>query len=158
MKKHYLLPAAIYVSNETAEISTLLGSCVAVCLWDPLLKSGGMNHFLLPLWNGEGLPSPKYGNVAIPKLIERMIETGSQKYNITAKVFGGGAVLQVADNMSRFLNVGQRNIDIAFETLKKENIKVKNYDVGGNTGRKLIMSTNDFKIRMKRIKKTEVPA
>jgi chemotaxis protein CheD len=115
-----------------------------------------MSHYLLPLWNAEGLPSPKYGNVAIPKLIEKIQSYGAKKNNITAKIFGGGAVLQVADRRNRFLNVGARNIEIAFEILKKEGIWIQNYDVGGNTGRKIIMNTTDFKIRLKRIKKTNM--
>ncbi len=156
MKSHYLLPSAIYTSDTPAIISTLLGSCVAVCLWDPVTRAGGMSHYLLPLWNAEGLPSPKYGNVAIPKLIEKIQSYGAKKNNITAKIFGGGAVLQVADRRNRFLNVGARNIEIAFEILKKEGIWIQNYDVGGNTGRKIIMNTTDFKIRLKRIKKTNM--
>ena len=59
----------IHVDTSPSAISTVLGSCVAVCLYDTKLGMGGMNHYLLPFWNGNGLQSPKFGNISIPKLI-----------------------------------------------------------------------------------------
>ncbi|MBF0165687.1 MAG: chemotaxis protein CheD, partial [Magnetococcales bacterium] len=64
------MPGALFAQNGAYVITTVLGSCIAVCLWDRMRKEGGMNHYKLPLWNGDGLPSPKYGNIAIAKLIE----------------------------------------------------------------------------------------
>lgn len=155
MQSHFLLPGTIFVSQEEAEITTILGSCVAVCLWDPITNIGGMNHYLLPLWNGEGLPTPKYGNVAIPKLIQKMRELGANMSTLQAKVFGGAAVLEVVNQRSSILNVGQRNIEIAFEELEKNRIKIVNYDVAGELGRKIIMFTTSFEIRLKRINKSK---
>lgn len=155
MQSHFLLPGTIFVSQEEAEITTILGSCVAVCLWDPITKIGGMNHYLLPLWNGEGLPTPKYGNVAIPKLLQKVKEMGANMSKLQAKVFGGAAVLEVVNQRSSILNVGQRNIEIAFEELEKNRIKIVNYDVGGEFGRKIIMFTTSFEIRLKRINKSK---
>jgi chemotaxis protein CheD len=57
---HFLYPAALFASSQPYVINTILGSCVAVCLWDPVYKVGGMAHYMLPLWNGEGLASPKW--------------------------------------------------------------------------------------------------
>ena len=70
--KHFLYPGAIYISPEPTLITTILGSCVAICLYDPILQIGGMNHYMLPLWNGQGLASPRYGNIAIEKLITNL--------------------------------------------------------------------------------------
>src|SRR5258708_2971389 len=89
INKHYLLPSPIFSAREPYIVDTILGSCVAVCLYDVKLKFGGMNHYMLPLWNGEGLASPKYGNIANDKLFERMLRLGSSKQNLVAKVFGG---------------------------------------------------------------------
>lgn len=155
MQSHFLLPGTIFVSQEEAEITTILGSCVAVCLWDPITKIGGMNHYLLPLWNGEGLPTPKYGNVAIPKLLQKVKEMGANMSTLQAKVFGGAAVLEVVNQRSSILNVGQRNIEIAFEELEKNKIKIVNYDVGGELGRKIVMFTTSFEVRLKRINKSK---
>ena len=77
-KSHYLYPGELFVHREPHVVSTVLGSCISVCLWDPERRLGGINHFLLPLWNGEGLPTPKYGNIAISRLIEKMEALGAQ--------------------------------------------------------------------------------
>ena len=92
-KSHFLYPSAIFASPEPYVIKTILGSCVAVCFWDRVLKIGGMCHYMLPFWNGEGLASPKYGNIAIEKLLEKMYALGSNRFNIVAKVFGGGEII-----------------------------------------------------------------
>ena len=73
VKNHFLIEGTILVSVQECNVTTILGSCVAVCLWDPFLKVGGMNHYLLSLWNGKGLPTPRYGNIAIPKLIKKLV-------------------------------------------------------------------------------------
>ena len=87
--KHYLYPSALFAEKAPFMVDTVLGSCVAVCLFDQQLKIGGINHFMLPLWNGNGLASPKFGNIATEKLIEKMQRNGSSLKNIVAKVFGG---------------------------------------------------------------------
>ncbi|MEO5339155.1 MAG: chemotaxis protein CheD [Magnetococcus sp. MYC-9] len=145
--KPFLLPGALFAKDGDYIITTVLGSCIAVCLWDPRLRRGGMNHYKLPLWNGDGLPSPKFGNIAIIKLIEHMQEMGCNKRELKAKVFGGGAVLQ---SSSGFLNVGQRNIEIAHELLAQEQIPIIAADVGGEVSRKVIFTTQDGSILMKR--------
>ncbi len=57
---HYLHPGNLFAHRTPHIVTTILGSCVAVCLWDPINNIGGINHYMLPLWNGEGLPVPKY--------------------------------------------------------------------------------------------------
>jgi chemotaxis protein CheD len=117
----------------------LLGSCVAVCLHDPFLQIGGINHFMLPLWNGQGLASPRYGNIAIQRLIDKMIAFGSNKKNIRAKIFGGGEVLTT--NINQF-HIGDRNIIIAKEILEEAKIPITGSSVGGKFGRKIIFFTH----------------
>ena len=70
INKHYLYPSALFAEKERYMVDTILGSCVAVCLFDSVKKIGGINHYMLPLWNGNGLASPKFGNIATEKLIE----------------------------------------------------------------------------------------
>ena len=69
----------IHVDEPPIAISTVLGSCVAVCLYDSKLKIGGMNHYLLPFWNGNGLQTPKFGNISIPKMIDQMMEQADKQ-------------------------------------------------------------------------------
>ncbi len=68
---YYLYPAVLYASNKPYFIKTILGSCIAVCIWDNNLHIGRMCYYMLPYWNGNGLASPKYGNIAIEKLYKK---------------------------------------------------------------------------------------
>jgi len=98
IKTHYLYPAALFAEEDPHLVDTILGSCVAVCLFDPVKKIGGINHYMLPFWNGTGLASPKYGNIAIQKLVEKMLSLGAKKENLQAKIFGGGEVIETKSN------------------------------------------------------------
>lgn len=139
----YLFPSNLYVAKKGAHVTTILGSCVAVCLYDATSKKGGINHYMLPLWNGKGLASPKYGNIAIEQLIEKMIGEGVQKENLVAKVFGG------ANQTNSSMQIGNRNIQLALDLLKKHKIKVVAKSVGGEIGRKIIFDTNSGEVRLK---------
>ena len=150
--KYYLLPGALKFSRNPMEITTLLGSCVSVCLWDSNLKIGGMNHYMMPFWNGAGLASPKFGNIAIEKLIKSMLNLGSQRNDIVAKVFGGAAVLKSSECL---FNIGERNINIQENILKQSGITVVAKSLGGDRGRKLIFNTDTGVVKMKFIKKTQ---
>jgi len=150
LPKIYIYPGNLEISKTPAILTTILGSCIAVCIWDNKLKFGGMNHFMLPLWNGEGLASPKYGNIAIDKLIKKMLTYGSLIENLEAKVFGGGNVIESSNG---FYHIGERNIEIAVSMLKDFGIKIIGSSTGGKRGRKILMDTSDFKILHKFIEK-----
>ncbi len=136
--RHHLNPCMLVARRDELEVTTLLGSCVSVCLWDSHLACGGMNHYMLPLWNGEGLPTPKYGNVAIEKLIENLLGLGCRKEHLVAKCFGGANVL--GDTSGRTL-IGDRNITLADELLAIHRIPVLAREVGGLRGMKIIFNT-----------------
>lgn len=146
--KHYLYPSSLFAEKTPFMVDTVLGSCVAVCLFDKQLKTGGINHFMLPLWNGNGLASPKFGNIATEKLIEKMQRNGSILKNIVAKVFGG------ANQMNSSMNIGARNIEIAKEVLAHYGITIIAENVGGNVGRKLKYNTGTGQVMMKFLNKS----
>ena len=108
------------------------------------------NHFMLPLWNGDGLASPRYGNIAIAKLIEKMLALGADRNNLKAKVFGGGDVLKVT---SAFMNIGARNVVLAQDLLRDEKIPIISADTGGQNGRKLLYNTRSGVVLVKLLKK-----
>lgn len=145
---HFLYPGMVFAKSGDFVISTILGSCIAVCLWDHALRLGGMNHYLLPLWNGEGLQTPKFGNVSIPALINRMLSLGCARGNLSAKVFGGSNVLETS---SSFLRVGERNIHLAETALKEAKITVACQDVGGTQGRKILFRTSSGEVFVKKL-------
>jgi len=148
---HFLYPAALFASTTPHRVSTILGSCVAVCVFDPILKIGGINHYMLPYWNGQGLASPKYGNIAIERLVEKMMSLGSQKSNLKAKVFGGGEVIDT--NISQF-HIGERNIQIAMEILEELRLPIVAKSVGGKLGRKIEYNTNTGEVKQKYIERS----
>ncbi|MDD5212769.1 MAG: chemotaxis protein CheD [Sulfuricurvum sp.] len=141
-----------HVDYAPAAISTILGSCVAVCLYDPILQLAGMNHYLLPLWNGNGLQSPKYGNICIPKLIDMMIAHGAKTHRMKAKIFGGASmsVGVLKDSMM----IGEKNIIIARDILGEYNISIISQDVGGSKGRKIQLDCAHGVVLMKYVQQS----
>lgn len=148
--KHFLYPCRIFVHPDAHLVRTLLGSCVSVCLWDQKLACGGMNHYMLPLWNGDGLATPKYGNIAIENLLERMILMGCNKKDLVAKVFGGA---QMAIGDSGCFSVGERNITLAREHLSRHKVPIIAMETGGDRGFKIIFHTRKGIVRVSRLKR-----
>ena len=148
----YLPPGLLYAAATPGAVTTVLGSCVAVCLFDPAQRAGGINHFLLPYWNGDGLASPKYANIALPKLLERMLELGCRRQNMRAKLFGGGAVFQ---QIGGLFGVGERNIQFAEQFLADAGIPVVARDVGEGFTRKLIYRVHTGEALVRRLRAQE---
>jgi chemotaxis protein CheD len=149
----YLTEGMVFASLERYYVTTVLGSCIAVCLWDTFIGAGGMNHYMLPLWNGEGLPTPRYGNIAITKLIQKMMLLGCKKRTLRAKVFGGATALYVGGTGKggkENFSAGVRNIIIAEDMLEAEGIPIISCDVGGAFGRKLKFDTGTGTVLLKR--------
>jgi len=106
---------------------------------------------MLPLWNGNGLASPKYGNIANEKLLEKLYQLGSKNGGVVAKVFGGGEVI---DSSIKQFNIGERNIVIALEMLERLRIPVLAKSVGGKLGRKIEYNTSTGEVRHRFIERT----
>ena len=140
-KKIYLHPGQLYASGESSAVTTILGSCVVLCLWDPLKRIGGINHFLLPVGGAAGPKSPRFGNVAVPELIGQIVKLGAERKRLQAKLFGGANVIEAFRDRENHL--GTQNVLIARELLEAEAIPVVGEDVGGYKGRKLIFLTDD---------------
>jgi len=117
-------------------LSTLLGSCVAVCLYDPDVGVAGMNHFLLPS-RCKQLNEPDdiilAGDAAMANLLNAMLGRGARKSRLIAKMFGGGTIVS---NIR--MAIGERNVMFAREWLAQENIHLAAADVLGNFSRKIV--------------------
>lgn len=146
LPRKFIHVGEIFVGIKPTEIVTVLGSCVGVCLYDKVELIGGMNHYLLPLWNDNGLESPKYGNVAIPKLIENMENIGCLRRNMEAKIFGGANIHR---SNSEGQLIGQKNVLIAKEVLREWGIPIRAEDTGGNNGRRIMMISDVNRIILK---------
>jgi chemotaxis protein CheD len=126
----FLPPGEMHCSAESTVVSTILGSCVAVCLWDKHLNLGGMNHFILPR-RGASPPSLRYGDIAVTSLLRELERLGGKPSDIRAKVFGGAAVLPFG---SREETVGTQNVGVALEALRNHGIPVLARRTGGQRG------------------------
>ncbi len=132
--KHYLHAGQLVVVREPAELTTILGTCVAVCLWDEARCLGGMNHFLLPQLVGGSAASPRFGPHAFEALLEWLRREGGPGLRLQAKVFGGmqATMRAVHDDL------GEANAEVALRLCDEAGIPVVAKDVGGQRGRKLI--------------------
>jgi chemotaxis protein CheD len=139
----YLLPAEIVAVGADAPrtLTTILGSCVSVCLWDRRGRGGGMNHYLLPRRGTDSPLTARYGDIAIPALVTKLVALGADRADLRAKVFGGAHVLPLGTPGGRTL--GGDNVQVAFSSLRAEGIHVVSEDVGGTRGRKLAFNTVD---------------
>jgi len=135
----FLHPGRVFASAEPCIVRTILGSCVAVCLWDPLLGIGGVNHFVLPYSAESGQNSARFGNVAVQRLIENLLALGSAQRSLQAKLFGGAWML----GAFRENHLGKNNVQMAYTLLADAGIPIVAEDVGGRQGRKVIFQTHD---------------
>jgi chemotaxis protein CheD len=137
----YVHVGQLYASAERRLVSTILGSCVSVCLWDPELGIGGLNHFLLPQCVQNGGSSSRFGNVAIAELFEQLQQLGAVRHRLKAKMFGGASVIDAFQSANASL--GMQNVALARRLLADARIPIVNEDVGGTQGRKLVFQTHD---------------
>lgn len=136
----YLHPGQLLVSRDPCEVTTVLGSCVAVCLWDATLRVGGINHYLLPYRVESNQASPRFGNVAIERLINALLALGSRKPRLEAKIFGGASV--IPGRWETGGQLGSKNVTVAREVLQVEGTPIVAEDVGGTRARKLVFQTD----------------
>ncbi|HZW78915.1 MAG TPA: chemotaxis protein CheD [Candidatus Deferrimicrobiaceae bacterium] len=137
--RHFLYPGQVFVTREAMTISTILGSCAAVCLWDRHKRAGGMNHYLLPEGQAEGPNRLRYGNIANPELLREVLALGCELRNLQAKVFGGSSAFAVDLSQS----VGTRNVDLAESFLRSAGIPIVEKEVSGKHGRRLVFQVAD---------------
>lgn len=145
-------PGEHYVTAKNEVIKTLLGSCVAVCLFDPKAQVIGMNHFLLAadrrkLTHFLDSRAGYYGVHAMEILINAMLKLGSQRQNLQSKIFGGANVLSLcADNILNHYDIGGMNIDFVRQFLQRERIPVISEDLGGHSGRIIYFDPSDYSV------------
>jgi chemotaxis protein CheD len=137
LKKIFLLGGHVVVTDQPQLLVTILGSCVAVCLWDRKTGVGGMNHFLLPetVNNSRSLNG---GITSTRALIQMVMRRSAGVKNIEARIYGG-ANRFFADQS--FLNVGKQNVRAALVALDEAGIQPVFQDTGGEPGRKIYFNT-----------------
>lgn len=148
-KIKYLKQGELAIVSGDTKVFTILGSCVAVVLWDEQSKIGGVNHFLLPNWNNKGTPDVRYGDVAITELHDKTILSGALRRRMVAKIYGGASLLNFG---GAGFNIGQRNIEIAKVKLRELYIPIVEEITGGNAGRKILFDPNTGFVKVDEIR------
>jgi len=139
----------VHASARSVIVKTLLGSCVAACLWDPITAVGGMNHFMLPRAAEVGEESSRFGVHAMDLLIGEIMKAGGDRRRLRAKVFGGGHVLGLPDGRD---SVPRQNIAFIREFCRAEGFEVVAQDLGGGTARQVRFDTGSGRAWVKRLR------
>ncbi|RMH36231.1 MAG: chemoreceptor glutamine deamidase CheD [Nitrospirae bacterium] len=145
-----IMPGEYFVSATPMIVSTVLGSCVSVCLRDPLVGVGGMNHFILTEPSSHSsadawIESGRYGSYAMELLINEILKRGGRKPRLEAKVFGGGRIYQGATD------IGARNAAWAITYLEQEGLSIVKADVGDVYPRKVYFFTDTGRVLLKKL-------
>ncbi len=149
-----ILAGEYYVTHCQEMITTVLGSCVSVCVRDKVVNIGGMNHFMLPddnRTNGNaghrGLSADAaYGSYAMERLINCILKYGGRRENLEIKIFGGGRI------MGGMTDIGLQNIAFIRDYLRTEGLGVTAEDVGGDLPRRMAYLPATGKVLVKRLR------
>lgn len=150
-----VMQGQVYVGTGAPEVlTTVLGSCIACCLYDPVARVGGMNHFLLAEPNpGSGtVADQNYGIFLMELLINQMMTRGGVKSRMKAHIYGGG---NMHAGMTR---IGDANARFALSFLADEGIPVARQDVGGDMARRVDFDPVLGRTRCRHVEKFAAPA
>lgn len=153
----FLKPGEIVVSSVPLQVTTLLGSCVAVTMHSPRHGVGAICHAQLPCCRkgvavGQDHPDAgKFVNFAILRMLDRLAGLGVCREEIQAKLFGGADMFDAHGRRG----VGRQNSEMALKVLEKESVRVVKQDLGGERGRKIIFRSHTGEVLLKRLRKTE---
>lgn len=129
----------VFSTKDQTELRVLgLGSCIGLCVLDPVAKLGAVAHIVLPESGSSEITDPvKYADTAIPYVISEMAKKGAVKHRLRAAIAGGAQLFSFA-GASESLNVGQRNVVAVKRQLEAANVKLIAEEVGGKTGRTVV--------------------
>ncbi|MFO1003285.1 MAG: CheR family methyltransferase [Planctomycetaceae bacterium] len=137
-----IIVGELAASATPLRLTTLVGSCIAVCLFDPKYNIGGMNHFMLPCCTTSDKQCATYGIHAMELLVNEIMKFGGDRRRLVAKVFGGGNVLGRTEAPGSIHAIGDRNAEFAMDFLQTDGIPVVAQDIGGMVGRQVHFLTH----------------
>lgn len=145
----FLQPGEIYWGDFETRIRTLLGSCVAICLWHPKLRIGGMSHSLLPVRKipaEKPGPDPRYVSEAVEMFKEEVLKAGTRPSEYVVKIFGGGSFIKEDID-----SIGSQNIKMTRTLLDQNGFQIYNEHLGGMMGRNIILQLWNGEVWLKKI-------
>jgi len=150
----FLHPSEFYWGDSDTRIKTILGSCVALCLWNPVKKIGGMSHSLLPKRSEpvERLNDKKarYVDEAVEMFLHEIKKSKTNPSDYKVLLFGGGNMFEEKANLSS-MRIGERNIEQARISLKENGFRVESEQVGGNLSRNVVFDLWSGTVQLKKI-------
>lgn len=138
-ERAYLHPGHSLIATAPTVVTTILGSCVSVCLWDEERGIGGLTHYLLPRPGTVRGEAARFGTTAIGQLVDQLRQLGATQ--LSAKIFGGSSMSSALAAAGR--DLGTQNAAVAHQALRELHIPIVAQDTGGSSGRKLLFHTDD---------------
>lgn len=159
LKTHAPSPTRVTIGEVVASLSplrlrTLLGSCVAVCLYDPALSAGGMNHILAPISSGNSDCAARFGVQAMELLINALMNLGADRRRFVAKAFGGANVLPAFSNPT----IGKLNVEFVREFLRTEGIPLVAERMGGELPVEVVFDTDSGRAFVRPVNASSLPS
>lgn len=148
----HIKPTELHVTDVPTQITTSVGSCLAVTLFVPRLGLAGMTHAVLPSPTRPAGPEEvgKYVTTSVTFILEMMRAIGATNDEIEIKAFGGGNILGMPGN-SGIPGVGETNITAFQRLVRREGLRVVASEVGGTCGRRVVFLTHSGDVFMRRI-------
>lgn len=157
----YLKPGQVCVATRPTFISTVLGSCISATFFHPISGSAAICHAVQPVCrhypdcSDQCVEKYKYVSCVIPEMIRILCSKGIRPSDLELKLFGGADVLIKKRPSGEMRTVGQMNIETAMETISTRGLKLKEADIGGVSGRKIVFDTKTGKVLIRHLKRTD---
>lgn len=143
----FLQPGDFYWGDSATRIRTILGSCISICLWHPILKEGGMCHYMMPSRGVNNVPPPgridgRYADEAWELFMIELKKNKTKPSDYVVKIFGGSSMFLERDDLylretTAKYNIGMRNIEKARDIIHKNNLNVVSENLGGTKSRRI---------------------
>ncbi len=157
---YYLKPGELHIADRPGIVTTVLGSCVSVTMFNRRREIGAICHGLMPEQtekhrsgrnNDDGF---KYMDYSIKYMIDQFKSFGIEPLEIEAKLFGGADMFPKGEGDRKYLSVGKQNVRVALLTMEREGLTIQRRDIGGTQGRKLHFYIHTGDVFLKRIKRS----
>jgi chemotaxis protein CheD len=146
----FLMPGQLYFGAKARSLRTLVGSCVALTLWHPTRRIGGMCHYLLPSRpRSDNMPADgRYGDEAVELLVQALLRANTKPSEYDCHLYGGADTMP--DQAGVKLNVGERNIEQGWNLIEKYGFSLVGVDVGENMPRNVRLEIATGEVLMRR--------
>jgi chemotaxis protein CheD len=154
----YLKPGELHIADRPGIVTTVLGSCLSVTMFNGRLKTGAICHGMLPRWvekqgcGSQCLEVFKYVDYSVQYMIDHFRSLGVQPHEIEVKLFGGADMFAYGGSGREAVSVGRQNIVTALHVIERERLNIHSKDIGGSQGRKLHFYLHTGVVLMKKLK------